>query len=411
MPAPPPRRIVQALLGTPKGGRLPTGLLGSQGSMSSYTPTARERLTALIAKGLFSDSREGFRKAGKVTDVAEMSPVGLLTGMYDAGRAAGGGNMMQAGLLGGLAAMPLPPAVKKGIRAYHGSPHSFDKFSMDKIGTGEGAQAYGHGLYFAEGEGVAKSYRDALSTKPEWLINDKPLHWVDSSILNDYKVGINGRTLDDAIKDAKEFGRTKHVEMLQDFKKQNLQRKQGNMYEVNIDADPEQFLDWDKPLKEQPHALKATGWDDGSLQSYRALEKEYDDLLLRELQGNEPPGKTETRLRQIEKQLREVAAGRPAPGTLGSEVLPKLPVLRGPGGGVREAEFLKDKGIPGIKYLDAGSRAKGDGSRNYVVFDENLISIVRKYGIAGASTLLGYDILSNVTTDQAEKLKQAERVY
>lgn len=27
----------------------------------------------------------------------------------------------------------------KTIRAYHGSPHSFDKFSMDKIGTGEGA--------------------------------------------------------------------------------------------------------------------------------------------------------------------------------------------------------------------------------------------------------------------------------
>jgi len=41
-------------------------------------------------------------------------------------------------------------AAVKGIKAYHGSPHDFDKFSMQKIGTGEGAQAYGHGLYFAE---------------------------------------------------------------------------------------------------------------------------------------------------------------------------------------------------------------------------------------------------------------------
>ena len=47
--------------------------------------------------------------------------------------------------------------------ADHGSPHSFDKFDMSKIGTGEGAQAYGHGLYFADNEGVAKSYRENLA--------------------------------------------------------------------------------------------------------------------------------------------------------------------------------------------------------------------------------------------------------
>jgi hypothetical protein len=45
--------------------------------------------------------------------------------------------------------------------AYHGGPHSFDKFDMSKIGTGEGAQAYGHGLYFAESEPVARSWRSA----------------------------------------------------------------------------------------------------------------------------------------------------------------------------------------------------------------------------------------------------------
>ena len=43
-----------------------------------------------------------------------------------------------------------------GIKAYHGSPHDFDRFDLSKIGTGEGAQAYGHGLYFAENEGVAE---------------------------------------------------------------------------------------------------------------------------------------------------------------------------------------------------------------------------------------------------------------
>ena len=54
-------------------------------------------------------------------------------------------------------------AEEKGIVAYHGSPHDFDRFSTEHIGAGEGAQAYGHGLYFAENEGVAKSYQQSLS--------------------------------------------------------------------------------------------------------------------------------------------------------------------------------------------------------------------------------------------------------
>ena len=43
----------------------------------------------------------------------------------------------------------------KGIRAYHSSPHDFDKFDLARIGTGEGAQVYGHGLYFAESPAVS----------------------------------------------------------------------------------------------------------------------------------------------------------------------------------------------------------------------------------------------------------------
>jgi hypothetical protein len=31
-----------------------------------------------------------------------------------------------------------------GMTAYHGSPHIFNKFDINKVGTGEGAQAYGH---------------------------------------------------------------------------------------------------------------------------------------------------------------------------------------------------------------------------------------------------------------------------
>lgn len=46
---------------------------------------------------------------------------------------------------------------------WHGSPHKFDEFSLAHIGTGEGAQAHGWGLYFAGGREVAEGYRSALA--------------------------------------------------------------------------------------------------------------------------------------------------------------------------------------------------------------------------------------------------------
>ena len=42
--------------------------------------------------------------------------------------------------------------------AYHGSPNNFEKFSLDHIGTGEGAQAYGYGLYFTDKREIAEGY-------------------------------------------------------------------------------------------------------------------------------------------------------------------------------------------------------------------------------------------------------------
>ena len=59
--------------------------------------------------------------------------------------------------------------------AYHGSPHDFDSFSTDAIGTGEGAQVHGWGLYFAGDKEVSEGYRDRLKKSDEIIcsINGK----------------------------------------------------------------------------------------------------------------------------------------------------------------------------------------------------------------------------------------------
>lgn len=64
--------------------------------------------------------------------------------------------------------------------------------------------------------------------------------------------------------------------------------------------------------------------------------------------------------------------------------------------GPEATNALQDAGIPGIRYLDQGSRSAGEGSRNFVVFDDNIIDILKKYGIvpgmaAGANALSNYD--------------------
>jgi hypothetical protein len=61
------------------------------------------------------------------------------------------------------------------IKAYHGSPHNFERFDLSKIGTGEGAQVYGHGLYFAENPETAEAYKQSLSRAGPWEWEGKPL--------------------------------------------------------------------------------------------------------------------------------------------------------------------------------------------------------------------------------------------
>ena len=229
----------------------------------------------------------------------------------------------------------------EGIRAYHGSPYDFPKFSSEKIGTGEGAQAYGHGLYFAENEEVATQYRKALAeqglTPSESLAanvletkgygRDKGIKYLQSQ-LDREKLGMAPLSA----QQRQEF--TEAIDLL----KSNWETPLGKTYEVNIKAEREHFLDWDKPLSEQSEHVRK---------------------ILDEIWGlpSEATQKTMT----------------------GSDAYRILEQTQG-------SDFLRKGGIPGIKYLDQGSRAEG-GTSNFVVFNDALIDIVRKYGIAAIAAI------------------------
>lgn len=276
------------------------------------------------------------------------------------------------GMMVGGAVVPKPTnALNMGIRAYHGSPHSFDKFSMDKIGTGEGAQAYGHGLYFAENEGVAKGYRDTLKPGKGTGPEDTASRILDGHG-GDREAAIASLrdTIDRAFANNAPYEEVQRLMQAKSILNTAPEKATGSMYEVEINADPEQFLDWDKPLSEQPEAVR---------KAY-AKAAAGDDPILSELLDGSPESLQLT-------GLFTRSSGAQAYNTFTH--------------GNKEAatKALREAGIPGIKYLDAGSRGAGDGTRNYVVFDDSLIDIVKKYGIAG---LLGGAGLYGVTNDEAQ---------
>jgi len=291
----------------------------------------------------------------------------------------------------------------RGILAYHGSPHDFDRFSMDKIGTGEGAQAYGHGLYFAENEGVARGYRDALS-RPYYVTDDGAnvadkygADVVDAfesvggdptevtATIDRLRSAVQRNLADFGVQDVSELqpeyagdlasstiDMARRAEGLRALLKSEDVRRvnEGRLYEVNIDANPEDFLDWDKPFASADDVERFAARFDAV---DPALRKRIEDFgYMRQQMGQPMPDGNDI--------IREVMGG------IGSK------------DAARASETMREAGIAGIRYLDAGSRGAGDGSRNYVVFDENLINIVRKYGIAGAAAMLG---VSTMDVEQA----------
>ncbi len=194
------------------------------------------------------------------------------------------------------------------MTVYHGSPHKFDAFDMSKIGTGEGAQAYGHGLYFAEAPEVAKGYaQNVRASKPS--TNFKSPDGRDVRLINgtDWYVGNQPITHDAATNLWLKAG-----------------NNQSNLYKVDLpDEQIAKMLDWDKPLSQQP-------------------------------QLKEP----------LDKFTAEYGLVQPSPSMTGKQYYQALEdyTANTSAGGVKRnvsedvSGLLRQYGIPGIRYLDQGSR-------------------------------------------------------
>ncbi len=160
-------------------------------------------------------------------------------------------------------------------RAFHGTPHDFDRFTTEKIGTGEGAQAYGWGIYLAENEAVAEGYRKKLTDHARgdaavWEFNGKRVvlnEWVrdaherhpeltaaeasDAAFLaSQFVLGARPTPKRENLEAAK-LGKAIMSDMA------GIKPVEGQLYEVDIpDAVVAKMLLWDKPLRDQPESVQ-----------------------------------------------------------------------------------------------------------------------------------------------------------
>jgi len=330
------------------------------------------------------------------------------------------------------------------LDVYHGTPHTLPptprnplgEFDASKIGTGEGAQAFGYGIYTAENPAVAKEYQFMQQ------------NWFDTS-----KAKYKGKSIDSwyeqAQKDQERAFRTKdkalekdatarlaywenimthnHPEnVLQQFSDPNygwdaatnyaksidLNKftgipRTGNLYKVDLpDEKIATMLDWDKPVSEQKNVMDALRNEAEQRVKSQVLVDIENDIRSKlpvpdfgtdyySLFGNQNVAINQDirkqaldRLNQldlnplVDKELDTFKTPDMNWNMSGSDLYKLLSTRNG--SPQQASNILQQQGIAGIKYLDEGSRATtGTKTSNFVVFpnEEKSMTILERNGM------------------------------
>jgi len=394
---------------------------------SAISPAAATKAGILATGGLLAGlSADAARLRG-----ADLSPIGSVK--------------MPKGL---ISDQPLEP----GITAYHGSPYDFDKFQLDKIGTGEGAQAYGHGLYFTDSEDIAKFYKNHVlktqnvtyKNKPIEFLSDDDIDIMDNELLvrgmvrdnilsgssRDSQDAIDSviyrleQTIDNSYDLSKPFNdifekenyenMVRYLDYAKSLKADDFNFTPGKTYEVSLKPNmKDDLLDDDIPINQQSKEIQnKVGEIIKSVKSPLGGEKyvenafiKLDDSLPGSLVRKELESRVGNAIDSIVQSNILIAQGKVSRSEY-DRVLDREPFVKlvnskinnffnedlGKGAPNREkvtSEVMKEFGIKGIKYK-AGqlSGQKQSNAKNFVIFDDKDVNIKRKYDL-GAPVAAG----------------------
>jgi hypothetical protein len=239
-----------------------------------------------------------------------------------------------------------------GLTVFHGSPAKFNKFDRTKIGSGEGAQAYGYGHYVAESPKTAQSYSNKLTKVDGQSISDQ----LDSRT----------RYLDMLKQQAAEndVNAAKNIPVIEKSISDLVNK--GNVYEIDLpDEQIARMLDFDKPYSQQQKNV--IDFFEPLVSKRKATESQTSGPEWGDLAAPRNYDPTGQELLQLLKS---------------NDGMDVLSVLSGGTGGPETASILRAAGIPGIRYMDEASRGQGQGTSNFVVFpgNEDLLTILKRNG-------------------------------
>lgn len=286
-------------------------------------------------------------------------------------------------------------------RAWQGSPHLFDKFALSAIGTGEGAQAHGWGLYFAQVRAIGEKYRTALLQNRVTEVSVGGKKYTKRGLFSFF--GEDQKPIDGALRHAVFFlsrnkNKTEAIKGLRasyvaaketspgyaqqlaqaikivqskDTKKIQSGSKNGQLYEVEI-PENDVLLDEQKPFSEQPsrvqQALKKLAKDRVDFLGDYSLQEAIDENNT----GGSMYDLLVLRLKDLWQQLGDKSGANPA------EYVSKE---------------LNEYGVKGITY-----DGRQDG-RCFVIFDDKAIDILDKYYQGAAGRMRGkFNELTNTIT-------------
>lgn len=363
--------------------------------------------------------------------------------------------------------MKKPTQERPGVAetAYHGTPHDFDQFSLDKIGSGEGAQVYGWGLYFAGNRKVAEYYRRTLSraglsldglpidrslfsgnmssetiAQFKTMLDQNPTSRPSEVSIGDWRgaealIPYELRAVGSALRDKVQNDADDPVNRLRIYREVGVNQysaahgrddpsrfeyaaklaaidwllprvaliNKPSLFTVDL-PDAENLLDWDALLSDQPKSVVAainkllpgiiTGpeaksdWvETPESSNYRRAWTDQFGWQVVDFGGFYtilPPNQSIGNGNSIaekktvkEAQATAESARKHYSSSLDGRYIYKIIEMR-MGSDKDASKALLEAGVTGLRYLDGSSRSAGNGSHNYVIFDDAAIKIIEK---------------------------------
>lgn len=280
--------------------------------------------------------------------------------------------------------------------AWHGSPHDFDTFDLGAIGTGEGNQVHGWGLYFAKDKKVSDLYRRELSLihdvdkgtlfkvdvpDTKTMIDEQQsLNVLSKETKQNLKAAINALPEQEkevfineytnsplfnhyAKKEIDELNRkfnqlNDEYYLLKDkYLDKYIEGNLNTITERTINRLAEKYNIDLKALKENPNSIKD-------------VKNQLDTMWFNAFTENGMAGK---KYREVYwgKYKKDFSALLDDGGINGRDFY--LALSKALGGAKQASEHLNEYGIKGITYV-----GEQDG-RCYVVFDDKAIKVIEKY--------------------------------